>query len=372
MAPFFSRSEIAGVLAAQGLEHFGFVDTAGLGETDIRSLERRYARWIDRGNQGEMKYLASHAEMKYRPERLLSPVKTLILVMLPYGLPSAGAAAGRHASQEGTGGSFGRVAMYAFGRDYHKVLKKRLVNAARQLHAGKGETDWRVFVDSSPLDERFFAAAAGLGRVGRNGLLIHPRFGSYHFVGEILTELRLDEEGAGVDPSAAEPGAACPKGCRACVKSCPTGALNEGGALEARRCISYLTIEYSGAIPLDLRPLVGEHFFGCDLCQSSCPLNRRIGETQVDDFLTPRAGERVDLEEVLSIENRESMVKRFAGSPVLRLSLSQMRRNAMLVAANAGARELIKLIEAYRESDDPVVAEQARWSLSRLGAASSV
>lgn len=316
-------------------------------------MQRAYEVWIASGFHGEMDYLARHAEQKYHPEQLLPGAKSLIQVVMPYY---------RARTRQPLPAGCGRVARYAWGRDYHKILKKRLTAVCRDLATGFPDDGFRAFVDSGPLDERYYARLARFGGIGRNGLLIHPRFGSWIFLGEVLTSLTLEEQRAPLP----RPAEICPPACTNCRQKCPTGALRADGFFDARRCISYLTIEYGGSIAPELRPLMGDWLFGCDVCQDVCPLNRQVPETEEADFQRDIAGEFLDLRNILSMRTREQMVERFAGAPIMRASLEQLLRNACIVAANIGARQLRPELEELVRHPNPVVAEHADWALRNI------
>ncbi len=323
-----------------------------------------YENWIHDGFHGEMSYLARHTGQKYHPEQLLPGTRSILHVVLPYFRPRtlSPLPAGR-----------GRVARYAWGRDYHKVLKKRLVAVCRDLAEEFPGDDFRAFVDSGPLDERFYARQARFGGIGRNGLLIHPQFGSWIFLGEILTTLEPGEEppGSTEQPDAGtrstdsvpQPGEVCPAACSNCRRTCPTGALRPDGRFDARRCISYLTIEYRGSILPELRPLIGDWLFGCDVCQDVCPLNRHVSETGEPDFRRDIAGQALDLQKILALRTREQMTRLFAGSPLMRASVEQLLRNACIVVANTRAQQLRPALQELVRHPDSIVAEHAGWAL---------
>jgi epoxyqueuosine reductase len=251
------------------------------------------------------------------------------------------------------------------------VLKKRLNAVCRELAEQFSAENFRAFVDSGPLDERYFAQRAGLGGQGRNGLLIHPHYGSWVFLGEILTTLPIEpvltpEPENGPTEQLNAPGTICPRDCTNCRRKCPTGALRADGRFDARRCISYLTIEHHGDIPVELRPLIGDWLFGCDICQEVCPLNRQAAETVETDFLQDIAGEALELSTVLRIRRRDEMVGLYAGSPLMRLGVEQLLRNAAIVAANTGAAHLLPELQQLSRHSNPMIAEHAAWALERL------
>jgi len=330
-------------------------------------LQSLYESWIQAGFHGAMEYLKRHTHLKYQPQGLLAEARSLIQVVLPYY---------RFRRQEKLTPGQGRIARYAWGRDYHKVLKKRLTAVCRELSEQFPGENFRAFVDSGPLDERYYAERAGFGGQGRNGLLIHPHYGSWIFLGEILTTIAVEPafspeperkpENRPSEQPLDGPGSICPKGCSNCRKKCPTGALRADGRFDARHCISYLTIEHPGGIPVEMRPLIGDRLFGCDICQEVCPLNHRVPETGETDFLNNIAGEALELSAVLRIRRREEMVELYAGSPLMRLGVEQLLRNAAIVAANTGAAHLLPEIQELSTHPNPMVAEHADWAMERL------
>ena len=254
------------------------------------------------------------------------------------------------------------MARYAWGRDYHNALGKRLKHAARALRERFPHDEFRAFVDASPLSERFFAERAGVGYTARNTLTISSAYGSWFFLGEILTTVETAPTGVGTPVHGS-----CPSGCFRCGTVCPTGALYDHYRIDARRCISYLTIEHRGSIAEELRPLMGDWVFGCDLCQEVCPLNVRSRETDLDDFRRHRAGERVDLGELLAIASEDDYRRRFAGTPLLRPGRDAMVRNACIAAANTGSTELAPRLRELTRDRSELVREHALWAVGRLG-----
>jgi epoxyqueuosine reductase len=365
--------ELARLLEAEGLELFGVAaadptaeDSPGDGSTQVDPARTEYDAWIAAGMHGSMDYLARHARAKYSPEAVLGGCRSVIVVGLNYYQEPAreandgDEAAGRVAVRDGT---TGRVARYAWGRDYHNALGKRLKRVARTLRDRYPEHGFRPFVDASPLSERFFASRAGLGYTARNTLTISSAYGSWFFLGEILTTLEL------APTPATEPRhGRCPSSCFRCGKACPTGALFDHHRIDARRCISYLTIEHRGSIAVELRPLMGDWIFGCDRCQEVCPLNVRAEVTEERDFLTHRAGERIRLAELLAIGGDAAYRARFAGTPLLRPGRDAMVRNASIAASNAGAVELLPALRDLASDASPIVREHARWAVDRLTA----
>lgn len=350
--------EITELLNAESLTEFAVLDLPlRSSDRDAAALrETNYETWLESGSIGTMEYLLSHRAAKYRPDRIASRASSVIICLLEYRNQENGKQNGRGYQPSG----LGRISEYAYGRDYHKELGHRLKRIAKRLRERYPEDQFFSFTDATPLDERFFAERAGLGFIGRNGLLITKEYGSYVFIGEIISTRRFPQMlYRKVD-------GACPSTCRRCIEECPTGALREDGSIDARRCVSYLTIEHRGPIPEEFREKMGDWIFGCDECQSVCPFNRRFHRTNVPGFRQAIAGESVLLEEILRMKDHDELVKRFAGSPLMRAGRSRLVRNACIVAANSGLRHLTPLIGKLSDDPDPVVSEVARWAQIKL------
>ncbi|MDY7027676.1 MAG: QueG-associated DUF1730 domain-containing protein [Spirochaetota bacterium] len=392
-----TEKELHEVLSRNGIDTWAWVRLSEYPEKDREEQSRLYRKWIAEGLQGGMDYLSRHAPLKYYPERIMPGAATVLTMVFPYYQEIPGG--GLH-SEADRRSDTGRIARYAWGRDYHRVIRKKLKNLIDELkelsgRKGHRNAEFRGFVDSGPLDERVFTARGRLGHIGRNGLLINPRYGSWVFLAEIITSLEVSgfgavparasgagadngpaaeitSAGAGADngPATVVPAtgatAGCPTGCRRCRQSCPTGAIRPDGSFDARRCISYLTIEYEGTIPLELRPLVGDRFFGCDTCQEVCPLNRGVKPTAEPDFIRHIAGDHVRLSTMLAARTRTEMERYFAGSPLMRLSVEQLLRNALVAAGNAGSPELLDQVRELRQHSDPMLAEHARWAEKQI------
>jgi epoxyqueuosine reductase len=314
--------------------------------------------WLARGYGGEMAYLGRNAERRADPRRVLPGARSVIALGLVYdpGTPPEPAR------------SAFRVARYAGGDDYHDVLldRVRALEAALPALAG-APVRTRGYVDTGPVLERAFAAGAGLGWIGKNTLLIHPRLGSYLFLGVVLTDLALE-------PGAAEPDHC--GSCRACLDACPTGAFPEPYVLDATRCLSYTTIELRGEIPEPLRAGQGDWGFGCDVCQEVCPWNQRGRRTVPADLLglrarlAPREEWRAPaLAWVLGL-SQESWRAAIRGTALRRSGYRGLLRNALVAAGNSRDASLVPLVRLHSESGDAMLAEHARWALARLATAS--
>jgi len=309
-----------------------------------------YFRWLENGYHGEMGYMA-------RPDRtlrcrdlnaILPGVRSLIIVAVDYHALTVPAAVLTDPSR-------GRIAAYAWGADYHDLIAARL----GQLAAWLGGGGYRVYVDTGAILERSHAYRAGLGFIGKNTMLIHPRRGSYFFLGEILTDMDVD----GYDDPGRE--TLCGR-CQRCLVACPTAAFPAPYVLDARRCISYLTIEYKGAIPPELRPLMGNWIMGCDVCQAVCPFTRFTAPTREAAFLP------VDLDRAAPpllglLEMDEAAFRaRFAGSAVLRLKRERLVRNACVAAGNWGDPAARPALTRLLDDPSVLIREHAAWALDRL------
>lgn len=337
--------ELAELVRAEGLTLMGVAAA-----DDAPGPEAEYEQWIASGRHGSMDYLARHAGLKYRPSALVPGCRSILFVAINY----------YQRAPEWRPGT-GRVARYAWGRDYHKELGKRLKRIARRLgERYPGET-FRAFTDATPLAERHYAEQAGIAFTGRHTLLINGELGSWFVVGEILST----REWRPSEPAAGRHGA-CPSRCRRCLDVCPTGALEAPHRINASRCISYLTIEHDGIIDEELRPLMGEWIFGCDLCQEVCPLNVRAQETGVENFRRAIAGSQLDLARVLAIRDDREFTEMFAGSPLMRARRRRLVRNACIAAANTDRHELLPQLRARAADADEIIAHHARWAVKRL------
>jgi epoxyqueuosine reductase len=324
----------------------------GVSTVDANSQAQvRYDQWLNRGRHGQMGYLERHAPLKYHPDAILPGCRSILVVGLNYfqerpADPTTPA---------------GRVAIYAWGRDYHTTLLQKLKHVQARLRETYPNDRFRAFTDTAPLDERTYAEQAGIGFRAKNTLVIHGDYGSWFFIGEILSTYTFPPS-----PVPEQPHGACPSACQRCIKACPTGALLGPHEIDATKCISYLTIEHRGIIPEPLREKMGDWLFGCDRCQTFCPFNLKAQPTEVPDFQQHRTGPYLDLGELLSIPNEEAFRIRFAGSPILRAGWVCMIRNGSIVAANVGATSLLPRLKELAQNPDPIIAEHATWAVKRL------
>jgi epoxyqueuosine reductase len=325
-------------------------DQAGIADPDLSEHEPLLADWLDQGYHGDMEYMARHGMMRARPAELLPGTLRVISVRMNY-LPEQAAIA-RVLSDPDKG----YISRYALGRDYHKVMRNRLKKLADQIAQRAQELVARPFVDSAPILERPLAAKAGLGWVGKHSLLLNREPGSFFFLGELLVNLPLP-----VDRPVEE---GCGK-CVACITTCPTGAIVAPYVVDARRCISYLTIELDGPIPEPLRPLMGNRIYGCDDCQLICPWNRFARASREPDFA---ARDDLHAPELLALFawSEAHFLKMTEGSPIRRIGHRRWLRNIAVALGNAPASEqVIQALEQKREVVDELVREHIDWALAR-------
>ncbi len=330
---------MANAAVRQALQRLGF-DRVGVSPVTLPEYAyERLRSWVAAGNHAELDYLAKRVDHPVFPEDLLPGARSVIVLALAY---------------RSTAGP-DEVSRYAWTRDYHKIIGRMLRRAERCIRE-EFDADARGFVDADPLLERAYAVQAGLGFCGRNSTLITPDFGSWVFLACLVTTLELEpDEAAEFDCGS----------CRRCVNACPTQALNEDGVLDARRCISYLTIENRDGIPEDLRPLLGSRIFGCDHCQDVCPKNSNVAMAQRPEFRA--ASGSIDLVEILALRDHDDFVAQFAGTPIMRAKRLGLLRNACVVAGNSGDSHYIPALEHILEREsDPMLRGHAEWALARL------
>lgn len=332
----------------------GFADV-GVARLELDDDLRHLQQWLDRGHHGGMAFMARDPELRADPARLRGGTLSVIVCRMNYRWDAeADAPSPRQLLSDGRRGY---IARYALGRDYHRVMRARMLRLGRRLEAEVGPHGYRVLCDSAPALEKAMARNANLGWIGKNTLLMREDVGSFFFIGEIYCDLPLP-------PRAAPPLVAACGSCQACLRVCPTQAFVGPWQLDARRCVSYLTIEHHGPIPLELRPLIGNRIFGCDDCQLVCPWNR-FAEPSVEADFAPRNGldapQLVELfgwDETRYLAQTEGMALRRAG-------YARWLRNVAVAMGNAPADP--QIVAALRgrlaSADDAVLAEHYRWAL---------
>ena len=344
----YDYASLALSIKAWGRE-LGF-QAVGVADTDLSAAEAHLASWLERGWHGEMDYMARHGERRSRPGELVPGTLRVIACRMNY------------VAEVGEGwpeiSNDGRayIARYARGRDYHKVMRTRLQKLADRIAGEVGEFGHRVFTDSAPVMEVELASKAGLGWRGKHTLLLSREAGSYFFLGEIYTDLPLP-----VDAPADNHCGTCTK----CIELCPTQAIRGPYSLDARRCISYLTIELKGSIPVELRPLIGNRVYGCDDCQLACPWNSFAQATGEADFAVRNGLDAATLVELFAW-SADEFDSRMAGSAIRRIGYERWLRNLAVGLGNAAKSETIVVALRARADDaSSLVREHVAWALGR-------
>jgi len=332
----------------------------GIADVGLANAEAGLLAWLAAGRHGEMDYMAAHGMKRARPAELVPGTIRVITARMDY-LPQATEAGWRgrelgRAEQPGTA----VVSVYARGRDYHKVLRARLQQLAERIGNELGAFGYRVFTDSAPVMEVALAEKSGIGWRGKHTLLLSRTAGSLFFLGEIYTDLPL--------PVDAPASAHCGQ-CRSCIDACPTDAIVAPYQLDARRCISYLTIELKGSIPVELRPLIGNRVYGCDDCQLVCPWNKFAQRSTLDDFDVRNGLDSATLVELFGWSEEEFM-RRLEGSPIRRIGHERWLRNLAVGLGNAagalrGAPEIVAALQARADHPSELVREHVAWALAR-------
>lgn len=308
----------------------------------------RLREWLERGFAGTMAYLHRHGEARRHPSSILPEVRSVLMAGMNYRPPN---------EETERDAKHGRISCYAQGSDYHDVLRQRLHRLLDWMRQERADCVGRAVVDTAPLLERDFARRAGLGWFGKNTMLLNKHLGSYFFIGALLTNLELAR-----DP----PHTASHCGtCTACLDACPTDAFAAPGLLDARRCISYLTIEHRGDVPEDLRSGLGDWLFGCDVCQEVCPWNRKAPPGTEPALQGRPELEKLDLIEVLGM-SEEAFRQRFHGTALMRTKRSGLVRNAALVLGNCGDAGALPALRRALDDSDAVVREAARWAIEQI------
>ena len=330
---------------------FGFAD-CGITDTHNEAAGQRLNQWLELGYHANMDYMGKHGSMRYRAEELVPNTQRIICLRMDYLDPNLTTLSSLEDGQQAY------IARYALGRDYHKLVRKRLAQLSKAIEALIGPFGHRVFVDSAPVLEKPLAQKAGLGWQGKHTLIINRKQGSWFVLGEIFVDLALPID-APYDKDH------CSR-CESCLTVCPTSAFPQPYVLDANRCIAYLTIEHKGSIAKELRPLMGNRVFGCDDCQLACPWNRAPSATQEDDF-KPRHGlDQAQLADLLTWTEAE-FLKRTEGSPIRRAGFEGWQRNLAIGLGNGPATaKVIDTLIHQRTLATPMVKEHMQWALDQL------
>jgi epoxyqueuosine reductase len=326
----------------------------GVANIDLAQDEARFLDWLRAGFAGEMGYMSRHGSKRTRPAELIPGTVSCISARLDYWPAQAEDA--RDVLADPTAAYISR---YALGRDYHKLMRQRLQKLCDRIAARVGPLGYRAFVDTAPVLEKALARNAGLGWIGKHTNLIDSSAGSYFFIGEIYLDLALPLDA----PSTAHCGT-----CSACLPACPTGAIVAPYRLDARRCISYLTIELAGSIPLELRRAIGNRIYGCDDCQLVCPWNKFARPTAEKDFAVRHGLDRATLVEVFAWSESEFLEKT-RGSALRRIGFERWLRNVAVALGNAPTSpEVIAALRSRSAEPSPLVREHITWALAQHGA----
>ncbi|MDE2059953.1 MAG: tRNA epoxyqueuosine(34) reductase QueG [candidate division NC10 bacterium] len=315
--------------------------------------EQSFADWLQEGYSGEMAYMARTEQARRHPDTWLPWARSVVAVAINYYTPFP-------RETDHTDVPKGWISRYAWGDDYHTMMESRLATLLDRIrHAVGEEVQGKVYVDTGPVLEREVAGLAGIGWIGKNTLLISPKHGSYFFLGELFLSLDLPPD----QPIKNRCGS-----CDLCLKACPTDAFVGPYRLDARRCISYLTIELKGSIPTEIRSLIGNHVFGCDICQEVCPYNVNIGAS-VEPTFHPREGLHApELIPLLALDD-DQFRSRFKGSPIKRSKRRGFLRNVAVALGNLDAETSVPALATLLSDPEPLVRGHAAWALGRIGTA---
>lgn len=323
----------------------------GIAGVDLAPDEAHLHDWLAQGQHGEMDYMARHGDKRSRPDELLPGTRRVVSVRMDYGTADDDAA-----WETINDGERAYVARYALGRDYHKVLRNRLQKLSDRIVAEIGPLGYRVFVDSAPVLERALARNAGLGWIGKNACVINKDAGSFFFLGEIFIDLPVPVD----TPATAHCGT-----CSRCIDICPTQAIIAPNRVDARRCISYLTIELKGSIPEEFRAAIGNRIFGCDDCQLVCPWNKFAARFDEPDFRVRNDLDRATLVDLFAWTEAE-FLQRTEGSAIRRTGYEGWLRNIAVALGNAPRSEIVlDALESRREDVSDIVREHVTWALQR-------
>jgi len=346
-----SPTEIKAELVRQAKD-IGFDDCRVTPASEPRHATE-FRDWLGAGSAAEMDWIERSAEKRCDPHKVLAGARSVVALAMNYW---QGDGEGRRKKAEGRSAGGGRIARYAWGDDYHDVMEKKL----RKLDAFLSETGGRqkFYVDTGPVLERDFAAEAGIGWHGKSTMLLNRSLGTWFFLAEIFTTLELPPDA----PQVARCGS-----CTRCIDACPTAAITAPHRLEARRCISYLTIELKGSIPLEFRPLIGDRIYGCDDCLEACPWNRFAQVARESAFAARPAMAQMRLRDFLGLDEAKFR-EMFRGSPIRRIKRRGFLRNVCVALGNVGTRDDLAALAVVTNDPEPLIAEHAAWAIAQIRA----
>jgi epoxyqueuosine reductase len=310
-----------------------------------------FSNWLREEAHGEMEYMQRGEEKRLDPQKILPGAKSVIVVALNY-FQGNSKPEGRLTA--GTKEARGRIARYAWGDDYHDIIQAKLQQIDRFLREHGGIQ--KYYVDTGPILERDYAAQAGIGWHGKSTMLINEKLGTWFFLAEVLTTLQLPPD----QPSRERCGT-----CDRCIRACPTGAITAAHKVDARRCISYLTIELKGSMPIEFRPLVGDRIFGCDDCLEACPWNRFAQTSRETAFSARQSTSGFTLRDYLKLSEQDFRLL-FQGSPIKRIKRRGFLRNVCVALGNVGTRDDLPALMRSADDPEPLIAEHAKWAIEQI------
>ena len=328
---------------------------AGFTEVQQSPHFPNYLKWLEKKQHGHLQFLNKHyvIESRRKPEQLLKDAKSVVVLGVKYNPP--------HKSKQSDSSNEGIIASFAQYEDYHHVIKNKAIELMESVNSKRSKIiNYKVFIDSGPLMEKDFAYAAGLGWIGKNSLFIHPKLGSFTLLCCIIVDKDLYTK-----PLLSSD--LC-KNCHLCIQACPTQCITGDHTIDASRCISYLTIEHKKIIPRDIRPLLGNRIFGCDICQDVCPYNIKAAEEQSELFfnLKKKDYHPLDLLEELSL-TEDIFKQKYNRTPILRVSYERHLRNIIIAAGNSRNQKFIKPLKELFASDSEIIRAHAAWALGVIG-----
>ena len=324
----------------------------GITTTELHNDEAHLVNWLSKGRHGEMSYMMSHGTKRSRPNELLPGTISIICARMDYFPPSS-----KHPAQILKNKNLAYISRYATGRDYHKLVRQRLKKLAKKINLNYGEFGYRCFVDSAPILEKALARNSGLGWIGKHTNLINPKAGSWFFLGEIYTNLPLKIDSPYEKQHCGT--------CTACIDICPTNAIVGEMQVDARRCISYLTIELKGSIPIEFRKMIGNRVYGCDDCQLICPWNKFAKISNEDDFRVRHGLDKTNLIELFSWTKTE-FKKKTEGTAIRRIGYECWLRNIAIGLGNATTTtKVINALKSRQDNSSKLVKEHIDWALEQ-------
>ncbi len=323
----------------------------GITDTNLTEAEEKLWQWLDNGMHGEMEYMSRHGTKRTKPEQLIPGTLRIISARMDYYPPNS-----KPINRILDDPESAFISRYALGKDYHKLIRKRLEKLAQKIRHRTGSFAYRAFADSAPVMEKPIAQQAGLGWLGKHSNLINRKAGSWFFLGELYTDLPLPID----SPETNHCGE-----CSACIPACPTNAITEPYVVDARRCIAYLTIELKGSIPLELRPLIGNRIFGCDDCQVVCPWNRFAKDSDEPGF---SAREYLDAPKLIELFrwSEDEFYKKTEGSAIRRIGYQRWLRNIATALGSAPpSAELLAALKSRLDDESGLVREHVQWAINQ-------